>query len=589
MAPSVPSHSEKHCSPWLCLEGSELTACFFPHHDEEEGGECAVPSKSASSEDPRDVMAINDIQHNVEVSLEEFIGGFDKDVREDSSEEERLKLVNEERRVNARMKKAREEQNNRYLKQQQEERERKAAEAKEARRMASRKNAEEQKTKAEKEKGQRLVKADEKVKDAKERQQQEDKEERQRLAREVSEAEQLIKKTREGEMIRKAKEDEGEQQLARKKAAEEEGRAKKVQEEERLRNETEVKEARRLAQQKATETKDRMKKAREEQRKRYQKQHQENIHKKAEEVKETRRWARQQKMEEQKRLEEEKRARRLAEQQAESQRVRTCMESTKEQRTAWQAQQAAATAAQHEMWQKKWHAQHQTQQHTQQSYYAPNQQVPPPSFAASPNAWHPAASASKQSPPPYFGINGQHMRMNVINQKYQAHQPTTPCQQWRETTPNIQGQKSQSQTYSPPPEKATPETQPAPDATASKPADDNVQEEAFTNIQRNVMTTWALQPPGFQTLRPIHVLVTTIQNVFPTNHKYFVKWTPIADVSNDKKLKKAVRKIRVFLHPDKLPKDMNDEQLFVCKLLWDVTNDAWEHYNKATDELDWTK
>lgn len=46
------------------------------------------------------------------------------------------------------------------------------------------------------------------------------------------------------------------------------------------------------------------------------------------------------------------------------------------------------------------------------------------------------------------------------------------------------------------------------------------------------------------------------------------------------KLKKAVRKLRFFLHPDKLPKDLDPIQEFVCKLLWDVTNDAYEDYKK---------
>jgi hypothetical protein len=55
------------------------------------------------------------------------------------------------------------------------------------------------------------------------------------------------------------------------------------------------------------------------------------------------------------------------------------------------------------------------------------------------------------------------------------------------------------------------------------------------------------------------------------------------------KLNKAVRKVRFFLHPDKLPRDLNEEQQFMCKLLWDVTNDAWEDYKKSQEELDWVK
>ena len=103
------------------------------------------------------------------------------------------------------------------------------------------------------------------------------------------------------------------------------------------------------------------------------------------------------------------------------------------------------------------------------------------------------------------------------------------------------------------------------------------------------MIAWALQPPAYQILRPIEVLLTTMHTVFPSDHKYFSTWTPITDVSQENQLKKAVRKIRFLLHSDKLPKDLTEEQLYVCKLLWDVTNDAWEQHIKSEEELDWIK
>jgi hypothetical protein len=42
--------------------------------------------------------------------------------------------------------------------------------------------------------------------------------------------------------------------------------------------------------------------------------------------------------------------------------------------------------------------------------------------------------------------------------------------------------------------------------------------------------------------------------------------------------RKAVRKTKFFLHPDKLPKDLSTEQTFVCKMLWDIVADAWEAF-----------
>lgn len=62
-----------------------------------------------------------------------------------------------------------------------------------------------------------------------------------------------------------------------------------------------------------------------------------------------------------------------------------------------------------------------------------------------------------------------------------------------------------------------------------------------------------------------------------------------AGLPDEEKLKKAVRKIRFFLHPDKLPKDLNPEQAFMVKMLWDVTSDAWEEFEKRKADLDWIK
>jgi hypothetical protein len=103
-------------------------------------------------------------------------------------------------------------------------------------------------------------------------------------------------------------------------------------------------------------------------------------------------------------------------------------------------------------------------------------------------------------------------------------------------------------------------------------------------------------------LKPIDALITTIHNVFPpalgvSGHAYFRKWKPIvaSDITgasglpDDEKLKKSVRKIRFFLHPDKLPRDLNEEQQFMTKMLWDVTSDAWEEHEKRKEELGWVK
>jgi len=125
---------------------------------------------------------------------------------------------------------------------------------------------------------------------------------------------------------------------------------------------------------------------------------------------------------------------------------------------------------------------------------------------------------------------------------------------------------------------------------------------AITRIKHDILVQWALQPPMMQMLRPIEALVSSIHNVFPPalgvkTHDYFTKWKSIqpqetldaAGRPDTAKLKKAVRKIRFFLHPDKLPRDLDPEQQFMVKMLWDITSDAWEEFNKKAEELDWAK
>jgi hypothetical protein len=41
----------------------------------------------------------------------------------------------------------------------------------------------------------------------------------------------------------------------------------------------------------------------------------------------------------------------------------------------------------------------------------------------------------------------------------------------------------------------------------------------------------------------------------------------------------AVRKMKFFLHPDKIPQSMNSQQASLCQLLWELTSEAWESYN----------
>jgi len=182
-------------------------------------------------------------------------------------------------------------------------------------------------------------------------------------------------------------------------------------------------------------------------------------------------------------------------------------------------------------------------------------------------------------------------------------QPQQPRNQ--NSPPPQQYYKQQPQNHAPPPPQQQQQQQRQHSGSDNKYAkmanqSDDDGQAAITKIKHSILIKWALQPPQLQMLRPIAALVTTIHTVFPpalgvSAHDYFTKWKPITreDVAGanglpeETKLKKSVRKIRFFLHPDKLPHDLDEEQKFMVKMLWDITSDAWEEYQKNKEELDW--
>jgi len=99
----------------------------------------------------------------------------------------------------------------------------------------------------------------------------------------------------------------------------------------------------------------------------------------------------------------------------------------------------------------------------------------------------------------------------------------------------------------------------------------------------DVLRSWSHQPPNFEKLHPLHHLLVTLPTTFPPvnervePHEYFSKWTPISGEvflesgdELDGLLKRATRKVKIFLHPDKLPKDLTETQSFLFRAIWDV-------------------
>ena len=227
---------------------------------------------------------------------------------------------------------------------------------------------------------------------------------------------------------------------------------------------------------------------------------------------------------------------------------------------AKQREEAAAAARAAEQ-QRQWQAQQQAWQQQQAQQQQWQQQQAQQQAHAQQQAWQQAQQQAPPPPPPPGAPGGP-----------QFHQQPGP-------------QSPVNMKYSKMTEEQTEEAEQA----------------SITRIKREILINWALVPPQYQMLRPINQLIVSIHNSFPpahgvASHDYFAKWKPITpdSISNnnhpdDEKIKKAVRKVRFFLHPDKLPRDLNAEQSFMCRMLWDVTSDSWEEHLKQKDELDWIK
>jgi hypothetical protein len=195
-------------------------------------------------------------------------------------------------------------------------------------------------------------------------------------------------------------------------------------------------------------------------------------------------------------------------------------------------------------------------------------------------------------------------------QQWQQQTPPPPQQQWQQqprpqqtphTAPPFHGP--------PPPQQHFPQGHPPPGsspvnmkyARMAHQSDDDSQMTLHA-IKHGVLVHWALQPPTLQMLRPIEMLITSIHTVFPPKfgvpgHEHFTKWSAVTIEEvcqgpgrpDDEKLKKVVRKLRFFLHPDKLPRDFSKEQEYMCKMLWDITSDAWEEHKRKEEELGWIR
>ena len=95
---------------------------------------------------------------------------------------------------------------------------------------------------------------------------------------------------------------------------------------------------------------------------------------------------------------------------------------------------------------------------------------------------------------------------------------------------------------------------------------------------------WSRMAPSYKMMKPLEVLLVDAPVLFPpTNrfvesHEHFFKWKPFSeDAFIGEKgdelnalLKRACRKSKLFLHPDKLPSDLTPNQDTLFRAMWDT-------------------
>jgi hypothetical protein len=103
-----------------------------------------------------------------------------------------------------------------------------------------------------------------------------------------------------------------------------------------------------------------------------------------------------------------------------------------------------------------------------------------------------------------------------------------------------------------------------------------------------VIKDWSHEANG--KLRPLEVLLFEVPVLFPPNnplvkhHDYFEKWKTIhrdafmddngETDEKDELVRKVARRCKIFLHPDKWPTNLCDDQRFLLQSIWDVFQES---------------
>ena len=143
-----------------------------------------------------------------------------------------------------------------------------------------------------------------------------------------------------------------------------------------------------------------------------------------------------------------------------------------------------------------------------------------------------------------------------------------------------------------PPRRATsdPLERPEMSRPTSNGSDSNMDKDTApkANDLKEYMQQWSHKAPDYKKLKPLEELLVNVPDLFPPMnrfvewHEYYFKWKGFSEdafreESGDELkelLRRASRKSKLFLHPDKLPGDLTENQDELFKTIWNVIQES---------------
>ena len=129
-------------------------------------------------------------------------------------------------------------------------------------------------------------------------------------------------------------------------------------------------------------------------------------------------------------------------------------------------------------------------------------------------------------------------------------------------------------------------------------------DEKLKALRERILQSWSVDPSSpARAPRPLPALLSTIPSALPPNfgvgrHEYFDRWKGVglrtaaaaaaaADggvEEEEREVRRALRKARFFLHPDRIPRNLGEDMRCCIKTVWDTLAEAEERWEKQRVE-----